>query len=145
MRTPALSPNMPSPHFPNQIKTHILPYQLLNNLEGHGTNSEEKKNPNHCYFKSKDDFKNHCMIPQGTWMWSVNSDRCIKLLSKSVQAVENTKELTICKYTFTLLAGVIFCLHKAVMVTGVWSFFFYFGGCVCVSAAELALFKKNGP
>lgn len=72
------------------------------------------------------------MIPQGTWMWSVSSDRCIKLLSKSVQAVENTKELTICKYTFTLLAGVIFCLHKAVMVTGVCGFLFFILGDVCV-------------
>lgn len=56
------------PHFPNQIKNYILPHQLVNNLEGCTINLEEKKkkNPNPCYFKSKDDFKIHCMIPQGT-------------------------------------------------------------------------------
>lgn len=71
-------------------------------------------------------------------MWSVNSDRCIIVLN----CFQNTKELTICKYTFTLLAGVIFWLHKAVMITGGGFFFVWLGG---GSAAVLALFKKNGP
>jgi len=35
-------------------------------LEGCATKSEEKKIHNPCYFKSKDNFKINCMIPEVT-------------------------------------------------------------------------------